>query len=150
MMGSGVRVPASALGLRLVGLVLSSVCLLFVRGFHGIQRYVRRKDARASERVVCQPRSRASRHCSAFFVQRKWTFGSPGENDQSDPDAISFSNFETVERDGLAIHIESEIKPPTRWVITHTRLPWPHFNALYDPVEHGDRVGTVIDNILWP
>jgi hypothetical protein len=60
------------------------------------------------------------------------------------------ANFETVERDGLAIHIESEIKPPTRWVITHTRLPWPHFNALYDPVEHGDRVGTVVDNILWP
>ena len=76
--------------------------------------------------------------------------GRPGWHDPRPHQTKRAPTFETIERDDLSIHIESEIKPPTRWVITYTRLPWPHFGALYDPIVEGDRVGTVIDNILWP
>jgi len=59
-------------------------------------------------------------------------------------------NFETIPSDDVTLHIASEIPPPKRWLVIYKRLPWPHFEPLYDPIERGDRVSAVVDNINWP
>jgi hypothetical protein len=46
-------------------------------------------------------------------------------------------SFEKIESDDLVFHIESEIEPPRRWVVSYNLLPWPHFLPLYDPPEDG-------------
>jgi len=63
-----------------------------------------------------------------------WTDGAgmPRARTAPPPEPISFA---TTPGDGWSVHIDSTIAPPPRWVIHWTRLPWPHFRALYNPPE---------------
>ena len=45
--------------------------------------------------------------------------------------------YETIYGEGWSVHIDREIEPPSRWVIKRKRLPWLHFEALYDPLASG-------------
>jgi hypothetical protein len=57
--------------------------------------------------------------------------------------------FEAIETDDVVVHVDSEIKPPQRWVIAYSRLPWPHFAAFHDPPP-GSVFDAITDNINWP
>ena len=42
-------------------------------------------------------------------------------------------SYETFSSNGCSIHVDQTIKPASRWLIKWTRLPWPHFQAFYNP-----------------
>jgi hypothetical protein len=42
-------------------------------------------------------------------------------------------SYDTFSSDGCSIHVDQGIEPATRWLIKWTRLPWPHFQAFYNP-----------------
>lgn len=65
------------------------------------------------------------------------------------PNAPSSSaRFETIESDSVVLHVDCEIKPPRRWVIVYSRLPWPHFVAHHDPPE-GSVFDAITDSITF-
>jgi hypothetical protein len=57
--------------------------------------------------------------------------------------------FETIETDEVSLHVDAEIKPPQKWVIVYSRLPWPHFAAHHDPPK-GSTFDAITDNLIWP
>lgn len=59
--------------------------------------------------------------------------------------------FEPIRGEDYVLHVDSEIKPPKRWVIVYKRLPWPHFDALHDPPEStSPSLADVITDQSWP
>ena len=59
--------------------------------------------------------------------------------------------YDTIYGEGWSVHVDREIKPPSRWVIKRKRLPWPRFEALYDPPESGwsrPTLGGLIEALL--
>jgi hypothetical protein len=58
--------------------------------------------------------------------------------------------FEDIDGDGFTLHVDVQITPPKRWVIIRKRLPWPHFDALYDPAAWGSKLDAIMDGIRWP
>jgi hypothetical protein len=58
-------------------------------------------------------------------------------------------SFDTIETDAVVLHVDPEIKPPHRWVIVYSRLPWPHFVAHHDPPP-GSVFDAIVDNVTWP
>lgn len=74
---------------------------------------------------------------------------------RTDPPARAML-YDTVYGEGWSVHIDREIEPSPRWVIKRKRLPWPHFEALYNPPESGwsrpdlgDLIGALLDK-PWP
>jgi len=55
-------------------------------------------------------------------------------------------SFERIVGPGLTLFVETEIKPPTRWLVVRKRFPWTHFDALYDPVTSGSKLDAIIDD----
>lgn len=68
--------------------------------------------------------------------------------------------FDTIYADGLLVHVDHEIEPPTRWVIERKRLPRLHFEARYDPPEEsehyeregilGKLINAIFNEGVWP
>ena len=46
-------------------------------------------------------------------------------------------SYDTFSSNGCSIHVDQNIKPASRWLIKWTRLPWPHFQAFYNPSKPG-------------
>jgi hypothetical protein len=67
----------------------------------------------------------------------------------TEPRAIAA--FDTLECDAVRLHVDAHIEPPKRWVVIYKRLPWPHFDALYDPPNSGSGslFEAILDNIKW-
>jgi hypothetical protein len=64
--------------------------------------------------------------------------------------------YDTISGEGWAVHIDRDIEPPPRWVIKRKRLPWPHFEAIYDSAESewsrptlGGLIAAFLDR-AWP
>ena len=60
--------------------------------------------------------------------------------------------FETIDGDGFTVHVDAQIKPPTRWRIIHRRFLWSRFDALYGPPTDlpltTDLIGKVMDSFI--
>ena len=56
------------------------------------------------------------------------------------------NGYDTFSSNGGSIHVDQGIKPASRWLIKWTRLPWPHFQAFYNP-SRPDTLDGLIDGI---
>jgi hypothetical protein len=74
-----------------------------------------------------------------------WAEGSGLLHARANPPRKSIS-YETFSSNGCSIHVDQGIEPASPWLIKWTRLPWPHFQAFYNPSKP-DTLHGIIDRI---
>jgi hypothetical protein len=75
-----------------------------------------------------------------------WAEGAGLLRAKANPPRKSIS-YDTFSSNGCSIHVDQGIEPASRWLIKRTRLPWPHFQAFYNPSEP-ETLDGVVDRLI--